>query len=325
MSGLDNIIFKRETLVKQPLTVAKDTIHIAFGIDENFVMGMGVLMYSILLHNPGKKLVFHVFTDNIVEADQNRLCELCESFPQTVIKTYYLAKDRLASLPTGFTWTTAIYYRFIIAEELYQQTDRVLYLDSDILCLHDFDLFMADDYTIGAVQDGEVPAERLRQLFTDEMASYFSSGVLYIDIKQWREHDITQKAMQLLQADKGIYQFYDQDVLNQLLRGKVDFWPAKYNYIYNLVFMKQNIPEDTVFLHYAGSAKPWQQWSQGHPATDLYLNYKAKSPWAEVPVQQPRTYKQAKFMARACKRKGNLIAAIYWYKKYISWRVLGRK
>lgn len=324
MVELKNIIFKREILKQGSYTEANDAFHIAFGIDFNFVMGMGILMSSILRNNPKKSFTFHVFTDEIANEDIPRLEELTKEFPRTVIKIYYLDKTRLAALPTGFTWTAAIYYRFIISDELQGVVKKVLYLDSDVLCIREIgELTMGQDCIVSAVEDKEAPAERIKKLFpsTETAVHYFFSGILYIDIDKWQEHDITRRAVELLSEENDAYQFYDQDVLNQLLHGYTHYWQEAYNYVYNLAFMKKEIPTDVVFVHYAGSAKPWQKWAQGSKAADLYIEYKNHSPWANVEIEVPKTYKQAKFMARAYKREKKYILAIRWYLNYSLWKM----
>ncbi|WP_376744573.1 glycosyltransferase [Megamonas funiformis] len=43
----------------------------AFGIDANFTIGTGVLIYRILQHNDDN-MVFHIFTDSFYDEDISR-------------------------------------------------------------------------------------------------------------------------------------------------------------------------------------------------------------------------------------------------------------
>lgn len=322
MNSLENIIIKREFIGNENVNT-ENVFHIAFGIDCNFTLGMGVLITSILLNNREKKFCFHVFTDNMEAEDIRKMYQLANIYDNITIKIHFLDKDKLKALPVSFSWTYAIYYRFIICEELYTFVDRVLYLDSDILCVNSID-FLADfdfqDYTVAAIEDISDIKEHADRLFNGEEVKYFSSGVLYININKWREKNITKKAIELL-LKNNYYKFFDQDVLNQLLRDNVIFLDKKYNYIYNLYGMHHNIPRDTVFLHFAGTTKPWQRWAQSHPYVKTYMEYKNNSLWVDTPIMEATTYKQAKFMARVYKKNKQYAKAIEWYFKYSIQRI----
>ena len=60
MDFFKNIILKKETLGNNKLIEDTTSIHIAFGIDANFTIGTGVLIYSILQHN-NNNIVFNIF------------------------------------------------------------------------------------------------------------------------------------------------------------------------------------------------------------------------------------------------------------------------
>ncbi|MGU0042773.1 glycosyltransferase [Escherichia coli] len=93
---------------------------------------MGVSITSVLLHNNDVSFVFHVFIDDIPEADIQRLAQIGE-------KLSYLYPDpsvnceRLKALPTTKNWSIAMYFRFVIAD--YLSINKInLYLDADIAC-----------------------------------------------------------------------------------------------------------------------------------------------------------------------------------------------
>lgn len=71
MDFFKNIILKKEILGNNKLIEDTTSIHIAFGIDANFTIGTGVLIYRILQHNDDN-MVFHIFTDSIYDEDISR-------------------------------------------------------------------------------------------------------------------------------------------------------------------------------------------------------------------------------------------------------------
>lgn len=279
------------------------------------------------MHNENKNFVFHVFTDGIQQSDIDRLAKLTQVYPNIMVKIYYLDKASINDLPTGFVWTIAIYYRFIISEELYGIVDKILYLDADVLCANSVEKMFAldlEDNIIGAVEDLSDKQEVADRLFDGKITKYFASGLLLIDINKWKQENITDKLIEKLRQENN-YKFFDQDVLNQVLHDKTKFLDQEYHYIYNVSFMKQPVPKEAMFIHFAGSAKPWHAWAQAHPLVQIYMEYKNKSLWADVPIVEATTYKQAKFMARFYKRNHQSGKALLWYLKYAMWKMIGKK
>lgn len=322
MDFFKNIILKKEILGNNKLIEDTTSIHIAFGIDANFTIGTGVLIYSILQHN-NNNIVFHIFTDSIYPEDISRFKELTYTANNISIIIYYVNSNKFSTLPIFFTWSQAMYYRFIISKLLYNITDNILYLDSDILCLNSFENLFHQNFSsniAGVVSDHDSMLNYAQKAFNLNSNYYFNSGFLIINLINWEKNNISDKAISLL-LNKNNFKYYDQDVLNLLLANKTLLLEKKYNTIYHLADMNTPISNDTIFLHYSGSVKPWQSWGQYHFLTPLWLKYKNNSPWKNVPILQPQTYKQAKFMTRMSYRNKKFIKSIYWYIKYSFWKI----
>nr|CAA37842.1 unnamed protein product [Salmonella enterica subsp. enterica serovar Typhimurium] len=59
---------------------------------------------------------------------------------------------------------------------------------------------------------------------------YFNSGVVFVNLKLWKENALTKKAFLLLAGKEAdSFKYPDQDVLNILLQDKVIFLPRPYN------------------------------------------------------------------------------------------------
>lgn len=322
MDFFKNIILKKEILGNNKIIEDTSSLHFAFGIDANFTIGTGVLIYSILQHN-NNNMVFHIFTDSIYPEDISRFKELTYKVTNISIVIYYVNSNNFSNLPIFFTWSQAMYYRFIISKLLYNITDNVLYLDSDILCLNSFENLFYQNFSpniAGVVSDHDSMLNYAQKAFNLNSNYYFNSGFLIINLTNWEKNNISDKAISLL-LNKNNFKYYDQDVLNLLLANKTLLLEKKYNTIYHLADMNTPISNDTIFLHYSGSVKPWQAWGQYHFLTPLWLKYKNNSPWKDVPIFQPKTYKQAKFMTRMSYRNKKFIKSIYWYIKYSFWKI----
>lgn len=212
--------------------------------------------------------VFHVFIDDIPEADIQRLAQLAKSY-RTCIQIHLVNCERLKALPTTKNWSIAMYFRFVIADYFIDQQDKILYLDADIACQGNLKPLITMDLAnnVAAVvteRDANWWSLRGQSLQCNELEKgYFNSGVLLINTLAWAQESVSAKAMSML-ADKAIVSrltYMDQDILNLILLGKVKFIDAKYNTQFSLNYeLKKSfvcpINDETVLIHYVGPTKP---------------------------------------------------------------------
>lgn len=292
----------------------EDAFNIAYGIDQRFFMPMGVSILSVIKTNPHESLFFHIFTDTLAPYDQERLLAITKLYPAVKITVYHVNEEKFNAFPAFFIWSRAMYYRFAVSHALKDTADRFLYLDADVLCLSPLEKFYRQDFAeiAAVIADYKTMVGYAKKNIGLQGDQYFNSGVMLVDIKKWNNAQISQRSVKML-LEENNYKYYDQDVLNLLLWDNVKFLPKRYNFIYHLIDLDIPLPADTVLLHYSGSVKPWQAWGQFHPLTKLWLEHKDASPWQDVPLQQPKTYKEAKFMARTMKRK------MHDYPAYLKW------
>ncbi|WP_378950858.1 glycosyltransferase family 8 protein [Pelosinus sp. sgz500959] len=297
----------------------KDQIHIAFGVDANFVRPMGVTITSLLMNNQNENIIFHIFVNSIHEIDISRLEELVKIY-KTTIHLYHIDKRAFDQLPTTWQYSHATYNRFLLAKVLYGIADRVLYLDADIVCVGNIrelmDIKMGDS-VIAVVQEENTPfiqnqIEKLKL----RNGKYFNAGVLCIDINKWQENDVSNQAMKLLVENYGVFNLLDQDALNVILDGKVKFVSSKWDFMCNLEKKIKEIPSDTVLIHYTSREKPWHRWCI-HPLATTFTHYAKESLWRDVPLDsQPRSYKEMKMLGRALFHEKDFLGSLYWYFKY---------
>jgi len=322
MEIFENVILKTEVIDENNTFVAKnEDLHIAFGIDANFAIGMGVCMTSIILNNQNERINFHVFTDGINQEDIERL-KLLTKYENVKITIYYINKEVFKKFPTSVGWSYAIYYRFIMGKVLYGHVNKVLYLDADVLCIGSLKELIEinmEKYVIIGICDFLENFQTRMQELSIKNGKYFNSGVMYIDVNRWFEEKISERAMQLLIKDPQKYKSFDQDVLNVLLDGKVYFADKKWDYMYDTMRMTHQLPKHIRLIHLTGD-KPWQSWTQHHFLAKQYNEYIHKSPWGDTELQQPRSYKEKRKMAKSYMKRNEYFTALKWYLKYLSAR-----
>jgi lipopolysaccharide biosynthesis glycosyltransferase len=315
-NSLSDAILNEQVLSKA--TVGNNVFHVAFGVDANYFRGMGVTILSLIQNNPNIDFIFHVFYSSITPDDMDKLNQLVEEHPTTII-LYQIDQEVFNNLPTFAQFTNAIYNRLLVVNKLKNIADKVLYLDADIVCLTGiseiFDIKMGDNI-VAAVQDwGQAAIRQTKKLNINN--GYFNSGMLYIDVNKWHDNDVSAKTLKLIIENANIYSFPDQDALNVVLDGKVLFLNQKWNYLFN--FDNDIIPSNIILLHYAGRTKPWAEWCL-HPVRIHFLQYYRQSPWKDVQFDKPTHYKHMKAYASFTWKNGEYLKSIYWYFKYVQTR-----
>lgn len=294
----------------------KTPIHIAFGVDCNFVRPMGVAMTSLVENNKDLNLTFHIFANSIYETDVDRLRRFADA-PNAVLRLYCIDSGVFEKFHTTWNYSAATYNRFLVAKLLYPALDRVLYIDADIICKGNLAELIGMDFEGNiamVVHDQGKFVEGHMKTLNLKRGRYFNAGMMYIDLKAWNEADISERSIEILQKRK--FFLLDQDALNIFLDGRAKFIDHRYNEICNMEKSYSKITKNAVLVHFASRNKPWHVWCV-HPERKLFLDYAEKSLWADVPLlNQPRSYKEMKMMGKAMLRRGKYADAVKWYLKY---------
>lgn len=324
----DDIVVETISFTHVRDAALQDMMTICYGTDGSFMPGAAVSAFSVAAENPGINIAFHIFTNGLEEAYRTRFAAFAEEQKVTVV-LYVINSDLLKSLPQNKLWSTAIYYRFIIADFFYQKRDRILYIDSDIVCTGSLEpLFTTSlqDNIVAAVteRDSQWWQSRASRLGEPELsAGYYNSGVLLIDTQRWFEENATPRAIERLQDAQLVARltYFDQDVLNLTTCGKTCFLDKKYNVQYSLNYelgSKHSRPEQGSYtlLHYIGPTKPWHQYASRYAISASYTRAKAASPWRDLPYQPPLSSMQLRYAAKHCFKQKQWLSGLKYYALY---------
>ena len=316
---LAQAIYKTETLGKisnftSPITHYTLPINIAFGVDANYIPPMGIMITSIMKNNPADNFHIHIFLDSIYAEDVDKLKSLANSNENLQIDLYYLDINYFENLQVSKFYPAAIYYRIVAAQVLSEKISKLLYLDADTLCvgkLNELQKISFDDKILMAVPD---KAEWLSQLKSDldipQDRHYFNSGVLYIDLEKWSQLKISDHLMEILNERE--LSFPDQDAINILAGDQIKSLPVKFNQFLLMKHSNEELPNDTIIIHFAGQLKPWQPWCE-NPQRAIYDEYRN---WKDFNYQ-PRNYQENRLMGKAARHNGDYSAALKWYYRYV--------
>lgn len=310
------------------MTAAGASFHLAFCVDNHYFRSMGATILSIIDHNPDRHLTIHVLSASVSAQHHERLLQL-EVRHQVKIHIHIVSPDLFSQFShfiASTYYSPAIFTRLAIPDLLKDYTDQVLYLDADILCVGKIDELVAlpiHETVAYVVPDADVTTLRRATALKLKEIKYFNSGVLYINIKKWRDLQITEATIHAMLTGGNDFRFPDQDALNMALADHATYLPIRWNYLYGLIGELDRDRRamrdvgNAVFLHFAGAVKPWADWCL-HDSRHLFARYHAMSPWADMPMDtEPQNYKEMRMNARFLWRRKQYLASISWFWKYL--------
>lgn len=297
----------------------KSAVHVGYGIDENFVMPMGVSCISILKNNPQLFFVFHVLIEEISSQSQEKLKNIVEHYPHCLFVIHLLDLSILEGIQIT-KWGKATYLRAFLGQVAGDNVERIFYLDGDILCVGSIAELIKKDFnnqTVMVVEDDPSVAKKQKVLF--KLKHYFNAGMLYINLAKWRENKIAEKFLDTCFSYGTKLHYADQDALNLVLQDQKIMVDRAYDFIFTDRSL-EDVPEGTVFIHYTGG-KPWQCWEK-YPLAKYWLKYYALSPWKNEPLVEPRTYQQMHSASRHYWRRGEYKLFLYWHIRYLQTKII---
>lgn len=302
-------------------------LNIALASDNNYAQHVAVVAASILC-NTKSNVHFHVLSDGISQLKIQLIRQTIDNLGGQ-LSVYDLSSYQcFDNLFTSGHISKAAYFRLDIANILPSGIDKVIYMDVDLLVLQDIaELWKCDlqGKPLAAVPDyGIMASKRLMKqkhqvLWLPMNSLYFNSGVVLMDLKQWREHNYAEQVIRL--AAEGNLPHHDQDALNKVFIDKWMPLPLKWNVIppiFNLfskILLRNDLRKNAVsarkdkgILHYAGRYKPWE-FELKNGFNDKYYYYLQKTAFTNVKMPQPSKDMKGKSIARQLMR---LRIADFW-------------
>lgn len=283
-------------------------MYIVCATDNKFVQHCAVTIVSILKNNTSKVIIY-LLTEGLSLYNEKQLTDLVTSNGGELhiipVNSEALKNCPMPPLFKLSHISIATYYRLLVSELLPEEIDKVIYLDCDIVVRHSIDdlwNYNIDGYAIGAVyQIADWNIDAIKRLSYPISYGYFNAGVLLINLKYWRENQISGQLFEYLEKNKDKIIFHDQDALNGVLHGKCLRLPCKWNmqngFFKKSVFTiistkneesisyyddyKNQIPKeiyDPVIVHYVSKPKPWEIGCT-HPYKREYYHYLNQTPW----------------------------------------------
>jgi lipopolysaccharide biosynthesis glycosyltransferase len=310
---------------------AKETIHIAFTINDAYVKYFAVCLTSILESAGDEALYIHIIGDDITERSKERILEL-KSIKNCSIEFIEVDPNMIDGVkaPTYNYVSTNTAYRLKIGS-IMQDLDRIIFLDADLLVTKSLLALWNTDisnYYLACVDD-QAP---LNNEFNDWMQNlklptgyrYVNTGVCLCNLKKWREDNIEKHLFDAATNFYDVLKFPEQDILNIVCAGKtlklLHIWNAMPLQKYIATEEKEEAFSDPHIIHYACYNKPWIYPDVSY--ADLFWKYARKTSYYEEllcgckSTQQQQTIEDIYRCMREIRLKN------VYYLKFITYKLL---
>lgn len=304
-----------------------ETIRILCSTDDNYAPYAGIMLTSLFVNNRNDVFEVYVLTRGLNRGNSEKLKSVGEQFKSKVnILTVDLSAFEDCPIRPGDHVTLETYFRLLAPQLLPNHVDRILYLDVDMVIngpvrqLWDWNI---EGYALGAIIDESYcNTEIYSRLGLDLSNPYFNAGVLLLNLKYWREKNVSARCMQCINDNPDILLFHDQDTLNRVLQNEKSLLPITYNFQtgYYLSWIYPNYSEDfqaqiqeaaknPIVIHFSGPMKPWVIGSD-HPYRYYYRYYRELSLWKDFPLV--RNISHIDQIRLAIGRLAKRIGLIHW-------------
>lgn len=288
-------------------------MNIVYHCSDTFSSVLAVSMASIMENNKVMdNITFYVLEKQMSEENKHKLQELVASYDRHLVLIPMPNMQEEFDFPIAQVrkkWILDSYCRLFLGTILPKEVERVLYLDCDTLCDGDlnelWNLDLQGNYC-AAVTDAL--GENYYALFKmNDTSRYCNSGMVLFDLKKWRDNAMENVVAHYVREHDGYVFFMEQSVMNIVLQDKIFILHPKYN-VYTLIsglkydelkllrhcerfYTEKECDEakaDSRLIHLTNlfliKGRPWLE-GNNHPFKELYLQYRQKTPWADVPLQ----------------------------------------
>ncbi len=273
---------------------------VTINTDDNYIQHAMAMLDSLYENNRDHSITVHVLQKNLSEQSKEFLNVLSKRYDNKVL-FYDVDESKLEGVQfrKNRPLSMAAYYRLLLSSVLPKEIDRVLYLDCDMIVLKDVSEVFSielDDYALAASLDHFPYDHQHRlQLHMDVGERTFCSGVMLVNLKYWRLHNVEDGLLEYAKRHRKTVYLHDQDVLNYFFKKKWFLLPPKWNRVacdVNTVkcndykaFDYYEYRYDPMIIHYADlGIKPWLNFAT--PNRKYYLKYLKNSTFEPVSFQR---------------------------------------
>jgi lipopolysaccharide biosynthesis glycosyltransferase len=276
-------------------------IHVAVAADRRYLPHAAVSLRSLLLStsDPSSIQPHLLHGPELDRADIAALAGMVTELRSELVPLL-IDGDRVDGLPVNVRFPPAIWYRTFLPD-LLPDADSVVYLDCDTVLFDDIAELVTTDLqgcAVAAVDNVSLGHEAdSARVGLDAATRYFNSGVLVLDLDQWRRDDLGT-TVRAEARQRGWAPFPDQDALNVVLAHRRLSLPVRWNLQNSVIYLEMakdvfgaaavaEARRNPALVHFEGFKidKPWHYLSK-HPYRKAYLEHRAHTPWPSDVIEE---------------------------------------
>lgn len=213
----------------------QDVLNVAYHCTDNYIRITGTSIVSVFENNKDfKEINVYIIDHGFTDETKKKCMEMADRYGRHIyfIPLPDLNKEYdLGLVSIKKKWMFDSYSRLFLDKLLPESVERVVYLDGDILVLKSlkklWNLDLKGKCCAAALDCVGKPYYDLFGM--SEKSRYCNSGVMLIDLDQWRKQYIDARVKQYVRSHNGYVFFMEQTVFNAVLQDEIVYLPAKYN------------------------------------------------------------------------------------------------
>lgn len=298
MSHVIRISYKRANFIFRVQLKEADkqqsatTITLVVVSDDHYMILVAALLRSVEAHIPaGTKVDLWIVSDGVSDASKTKMAQSVN----TAITTIHW-KEIHEAIPQGFhlpkdlsSYPLNIYMRLFIPYFIPQEVEKVLYLDADMIVLHDLTKLWHTDisqHTIGAVLDPRLKTfdnnwggiKNFKALGFKGTTPYFNTGMLLINTARWRAGNATEQIVKVINDNKRYANYPDQYGMNIVLHNQWLRIDDRWNHF---VTERDKTP---YILHYVERKPIYNTYKNGEDFRLIFMKYLQMTAWRDTPL-----------------------------------------
>ena len=282
-------------------TPEDERVHLLVCTNALYLQHAVVCLTSLLVNNPDLFFDIVIVRRPLEEIDEDKLRRSLAAFSNLSLSIREFTPPSNCALPLNprAHYTLDNWSRLWVEEFFGAEVDRVLYLDSDLVVVGSVALLWGADLSGALLGAVDIPGSQrgIMNLGMRAEDGYFNSGVLLIDLKQWRETRALDTVLNYVAANPDRLPDVDQDALNACFHGRRKRLEYKWNVIRPFFQEPLSLPltraeietvcQEARVIHFNGNSKPWSYFCE-HPRKGEYEKYLRMTEWHNF-VPEDRT------------------------------------
>lgn len=261
-------------------------INIAFITDQNYLDYFLVAVNSLLEHTKSDLVVRAIITFPINESIKEKEKKISEKYENVSFSFVFFDENNHLKEINSKNHVSKAAYAKIFLPNILNDTDKVIFLDSDLLILDDikklWQHFDNNEFTIGAVWDPAYNQDnKLLKLETHDKT--FNSGVMLMNLNNMRINNDMTKLKEFIDEKNHLSYLNDQAAFNYIYAKMWFELPLRWNIQYRFYFSNNRylniskkgyseLMNEPGIVHFTSKSKPWQR-RNAHPYKKRFLSY----------------------------------------------------